>query len=154
MILVHIEPWSSFHKSSQSSCIGSPTSPSSICVPTSLPVLAGMKSGVAGLSRKASVWQSMSEVTVTSLNSSRKCSENKQITYLLLAISEIEVWKAWGVLPVWTSACVLPRTASGVRHRNCSLACFWKALRLLPGCLSVSAGADLSLFQGSMTIRV
>lgn len=31
------------------------TSPSSICVATSFPVLAGMKSGVAGLSKNASV---------------------------------------------------------------------------------------------------
>lgn len=48
-----------------------PTSPSSICVSTSLPDLAGMKSGVAGLSRKASVWHSISVATMTSLSSSR-----------------------------------------------------------------------------------
>lgn len=51
------------------SCV--PTSPSSIWVSTSLPDLAGMKSGVEGLSRKSSVWHSTSVATMTLLSSSR-----------------------------------------------------------------------------------
>lgn len=51
--------------------LGPPTSPSSICVPTSLPVLAGMKRGVDDLSSNASVSQFWSEVSMTLLSSSR-----------------------------------------------------------------------------------
>lgn len=53
------------------------TSPSSICVATSLPVLAGTKKGVGGLSKNASVWHSTSTSIIRSLISSRYSSRNK-----------------------------------------------------------------------------
>lgn len=51
------------------------TSPSSICVAASRPVLAGMKRGVAGLSRNISVWHSTLTSSMWSLSSSRYISK-------------------------------------------------------------------------------
>lgn len=57
------------------------TSPSRISVATSLPVLAGIKSGVGGLSKNASVWHSISTSIMRSAISSRYNS--KRIPYTL-----------------------------------------------------------------------
>lgn len=51
------------------------TSPSSICVAASRPVLAGMKRGVAGLSRNMSVWHSTLTSSMWSLSSSKYISK-------------------------------------------------------------------------------
>mmetsp|Transcript_45199 Transcript_45199/g.129647 ORF Transcript_45199/g.129647 Transcript_45199/m.129647 type:complete len:325 (-) Transcript_45199:333-1307(-) len=67
----------------------SKSSPSSICVSMSTPILAGMKSGEGGRSSKKSVCVSASNSTVRSVNSSRYES-------------------------VWMSMCLRPATGSGV----------------------------------------
>ena len=93
------------------------TSPSSICVATSTPVLAGTNSGVGGRSRKASV------CVVTSASSTRSVISSRYSS-------------------VWTSTCLRPSTASGERGRSCSRARLRAtALRRDSCCLCSSRGS-------------
>lgn len=84
----------------------------------------------------------------------------KRKRLLLTRVNSIHHRCRWGevvhehMLPVWTSMWALPCTASGVRERQCPMVCFWMALCLFPGCSSISAGSDLSLFQGLTIIHI
>lgn len=87
------------------------TSPSSICVATSFPVLAGMKSGVGGLSKNASVWHSVSTSIIRSLISSKYRSRNKSPTNaengIIFILTLNYFWWLYSVNYILTVQCLL-----------------------------------------------